>query len=140
MKAAQAAVESLKVAEIKMSSGQQHYLHLLPQDRAAFEDFQPPKARITRRSAIVAGGLGLRLPNHAIVDRGRLIGLWEYDPAAESIAWMSFVKGDLVLGEAITRTEDFVREQLGDAGSFSPDSSRSRAPRIAALRAAAATA
>ena len=80
------------------------------------------------------------LPSHAIVDRGRLVGLWEYDPATESIAWMSFVKKDKALQQAVTRTENFVRDQLGDARSFGLDSPKSRAPRIAALRQSAASA
>ncbi|MGB6947512.1 MAG: hypothetical protein WBE37_34250 [Bryobacteraceae bacterium] len=80
------------------------------------------------------------LPSHAIVDRGRLVGLWEYDPATDSIAWLSFVKKDQALQEAVTRTENFVRSQLGDARSFSLDSPKSRVPRIAALRKSAASA
>ena len=74
------------------------------------------------------------------MDRGRLVGLWEYDQTTESIAWVSFVKKDKALHEAVTRTENFVRDQLGDARSFSLDSPKSRAPRIAALRKAAASA
>jgi hypothetical protein len=37
---------------------------------------------------------------------------------------------------AVTRTEAYVRDQLGDARSFSLDSAESRRPRIEALRAA----
>ncbi len=33
------------------------------------------------------------LPNHAIMDRGRLVGLWEYDTATESIAWRILHQG-----------------------------------------------
>jgi hypothetical protein len=80
------------------------------------------------------------LTSHAIVDRGLLVGLWEYDPATESIAWVSFVEKDKALQEAVTRTENFVRDQLGDARSFSLDSPKRRAPRIPALRKAAASA
>lgn len=79
------------------------------------------------------GGLA-DLPGHAIVDRGRLIGLWEFDPSRNNIAWMSFVKPDKALREAVARTEAFVRDQLGDSRSFSLDSPKSRAPRIEALR------
>jgi hypothetical protein len=75
------------------------------------------------------------LPNHAILDRGRLIGLWEYDTETESIAWTSFVPKDKALAAAVSATEAFVRDQLGDARSFSLDSPKSRAPKIAALRA-----
>jgi len=51
---------------------------------------------------------------------------------------MAFVKNDRALQEAVARTEKYVREQLGDARSFSLDSPRSRAPRVEALRKAAA--
>jgi hypothetical protein len=77
------------------------------------------------------------LPNHAIVDRGRIVGLWEYDQEAERIVWWAFDGPSAAVGEAVERTEAYVREQLGDARSFSLDSAKSRAPRIAALRAAA---
>jgi hypothetical protein len=73
-------------------------------------------------------------PAHAILDRGRLIGLWEYDPETESIAYATFGVKDKALDAAIKRTEAFVRDQLGDARSFSLDSPKSRVPRIAALR------
>jgi hypothetical protein len=78
------------------------------------------------------------LPSHAILDRGRLVGLWEYDTSTDSIAWMTFVKKDKALQEAVARTEQYVRKQLGDARSFSLDSPKSRAPRVEALREAAA--
>jgi len=77
------------------------------------------------------------LPNHAILDRGRLVGLWDYDSATGSIAWLSFVKKDKPLLDAIARTESYVRDQLGDACSFRLDSAKSRAARIEALRKAA---
>jgi len=80
-----------------------------------------------------AGGL-MDLPSHAILDRGRLVGLWEYDPATESIAWSSFGAKDKKLETAVKKTEDFVRTQLGDARSFSLDSPKGRLPRIEALR------
>jgi len=79
------------------------------------------------------------LPSHAIVDRGRVIGLWEFDVEAQAIAWATFsVKPDKALEAAVRETQDYVREQLGDARSFSLDSPKSRAPRIAVLRKLAA--
>jgi hypothetical protein len=74
------------------------------------------------------------LPSHAILDRGRIVGLWEYDVERSSIAWMSFVPSGKPLQQAVERTERFIREDLGDARSFSLDSPKSRAPRIQALR------
>ena len=74
------------------------------------------------------------LNSNAIVDRGAIIGLWEYDPEQGAIAWFTFEPADRKLRETVVRTEAFIREQLGDARSFSLDSPRSRAPRIAAIR------
>lgn len=74
------------------------------------------------------------LPSNAIVDRGRLAGLWEYDVETQSIAWTSFRKPDRAMREAVEKTEQFIRSDLGDARSFSLDSPKSRAPRIEALR------
>jgi hypothetical protein len=81
------------------------------------------------------GGLS-DLPSHAILDRGRLIGLWEYDPDAGAIVWATFDgRDDEALAREIAETEAFVRDQLGDARSFSLDSPKSRRPRIDAIRA-----
>jgi hypothetical protein len=74
------------------------------------------------------------LTSNAILDRGALVGLWEYDPASGSIAWRTFAAPDKALRECVARTEAYIREQLGDARSFSLDSTKSRAPRIAAIR------
>ncbi|MDG4862664.1 crosslink repair DNA glycosylase YcaQ family protein [Streptomyces sp. T-3] len=73
-------------------------------------------------------------PAHMIVDRGRLVGLWEYDVDAGEIVWQAWVKPDATLKEAVAAAESFVRDELGDARSFSLDSPKSRAPRIAELR------
>ena len=75
------------------------------------------------------------LPAHAILDRGRLIGVWEYDADAGSIAWATFGgRADAALERAVAETEAYVRDQLGDARSFSLDSPASRRPRIEAIR------
>jgi hypothetical protein len=164
VKAAKAAVEPLKLEPIRTGDDRL----LLPDDRARLEAFKTPKdphyvlvagldsiALLRRdlkglldpkdmdRQVFVdkdtkpLGGLA-DLPSHAILDRGRVVGLWEYDTATDSIAWMAFVKKDTALQEAVARTEQYVREELGDARSFSLDSPRSRAPRVEALRRAAA--
>lgn len=73
------------------------------------------------------------LPSHAIVDRGNVIGMWEYDPDAAKIVHKTLEKAPKELSEAVNQTEAFIRDQLGDARSFSLDSPKSRAPRIAAL-------
>jgi hypothetical protein len=86
-----------------------------------------------RRPTFEHGPKGLG--SHAILDRGRVVGLWEYDPEHSTIAWSAFIKPDKQLRDAVAKTEGYVRDQLGDARSFSLDTPKSRAPRIAALRA-----
>jgi hypothetical protein len=156
-KAAKAAIEPLKLVAIAEGDLRLMFAH----DREEFENFKIPKQA---QYAVVSGldslfllrrnlkdvvapddykrsGAGsglLDLSNHAIVDRGRLVGLWEYDPATESIVWGSFGPKDKALKAAVDQAQDYVREQLGDARSFSLDSPKSRVPRIEALRKAAA--
>jgi hypothetical protein len=154
VKAAQSVLQPLKLEPIEIGPGDQRFF--LPGDRSKFDAFKPPKEpRYSLLGSIdslfnlrrepkevlepTLGALSDR-SSHAIVDRGKLIGFWEYEQPTESVAWVSFVKKDKALQQAVTRTEDFVRDQLGDARSFSLDSPKSRAPRIAALRKAAASA
>ncbi len=165
VKASSAAIEPLKLTPIEKGSD---WL-LLEEDFEAFVKFKPPvKPQIVLVSSLdaihalrrdvrglldekdmdrqvfveksrqSAGSLS-DLPSHAILDRGRLIGLWEYDPETQSIAHTHFGSDDRALAAAIKKTETYIREQLGDARSFSLDSPKSRQPRIAALRAAAST-
>jgi len=129
---------------------------MLPEDRSKFASFKPPKdAQYSLVSSLdgiallrndlkglvdaadLTPALSKDLPSHAILDRGRLIGLWEFDTATSTIAWRTFIKKNRDLEKAVARAEQFVREQLGDARSFSLDSPASRAPRVEALRKAA---
>lgn len=156
VKAAKAATDPLKLVPL------QGELMALPEDKAAFEKFQTPKkphyvltgildnishlrratasliaAEDANRQLVRDGGLS-DFPHHAILDRGRLVGLWHFDPESDSIAWNGFVKKDRALEDAVARTEAFIREDLGDARTFSLDSPKSRVTAIAALRQAAA--
>jgi hypothetical protein len=74
------------------------------------------------------------VPNHIILDRGRLIGLWEFDADARRIVWSSFGVKDKALDAAVSATEQYVCDQLGDARSFGLDNPQKRGPRIDALR------
>ncbi len=74
------------------------------------------------------------LSHHAILDRGRLVGLWDYDTTTGCIAWKSFVAKTREFEQAVRQTEEFIRGQLGDARAFSLDSPQSRVPRIDALK------
>jgi hypothetical protein len=162
VKAAKAAIEPLKLVPL---DGERL---MLPEHRDEFESFQPPKQAqyalvgcidaisLLRRNLSslldpadskhklltgerAASGL-LDLPSHGIFDRGRLVGLWEYDQPSQSIAWASFIPKNRDLVNAVERTEAYVRDQLGDARSFSLDSPKSRIPRIEELRKLAAKA
>ena len=159
VKASQAAIAPLGLVPLEKGGDRL----MFPEDREAYEAFRPPKEpQVALTSSIdgltlhrrdVKGLLDPKdldrkvfgdkamtsiggisdLPSHAIVDRGRLVGLWEYDPDAGVIVWTAWLK-DRAVADAVARTEAFVRDQLGDARSFSLDSPKSRAPRIAALR------
>lgn len=74
------------------------------------------------------------LSSNAILDRGSIVGLWEFDPESSTLVWFSFAKPDAALLDRIAKTEAYVRDQLGDARSFSLDSPKSRIPRIEAIR------
>jgi winged helix DNA-binding protein len=152
-KAAKAAVEPLGLMPATAGDARRMY----PEDREALETFHRPskpnyslvssldgishlrrdvKGLVNDDDQIPASLGGLTdLPSHAIVDRGRLAGPWEYDTTTDTIAWMVFGKKDKAVEAAVKRTEEFIRGQLGDARSFSLDSPKSRAPGIAALRA-----
>jgi hypothetical protein len=154
VKAAKTAVEPLKLQPSSKDSD----LLLPPSERDAFESFAPPKDPCYRlvmnldSSMLLHRDLSILLDSKdakhpllppdslapvqspVILDRGRIVGLWEYDPASESIVYLTFVKQDSLLKLAIAKTEEYIRTQLGDARTFSLDSPKSRAPRIAALR------
>jgi hypothetical protein len=165
VKAAKAALDPLKLAPAE--DGGAHLM--FAKDREEFRRFQVPKKpqyvlvscldgiallRRDLKSLLIEedrgrpvfcetgykplGGLA-DLPSHAILDRGRVVGLWEYDPNTGSIAWMPFIAPDKAMQQAVERTQAYVRDQLGDARSFSLDSPKSRAPRVEALRKAHAT-
>ena len=106
---------------------------LLRRELSSLVNAEDAKRKVpSGKDSVVLGGLA-DLESHAIFDRGRIVGIWEYDPARESIAWIAFVPGE-PLAETVAKTEEFVRTQLGDMRSFSLDSPASRAPRIATLR------
>lgn len=73
------------------------------------------------------------LSDHPILDRGRIIGLWQYDPGKERIAAWTFAKPTAAVKARIKEVESWIREDLGDFRSFSLDSPASRQKRIDAL-------
>jgi hypothetical protein len=160
-KAAKAALEPLRLQALAAPDDERL---MFPEDLERFSTFQVPKEAqyrlvasidaisLLRRNlktivddsdregmltrAQASGGL-MDLPSHAIVDRGRVVGIWEYDPAAESIVWFPFIARNRELEQAVADTEGYIRADLGDARAYSLDSPKSRGPRLAALRQAA---
>jgi hypothetical protein len=160
VKSARAAMEPLQLEPLAKGADRL----LLPGDREAWESFRVPKEpqyalvssldglvllRRDLRGMLEAGdferkvrvekgkneiGTLTDLSSHAILDRGRLVGVWEFDTASESIVWLPFVAKNAALTKAVERTQEYIRSQLGDARSFSLDSPKSREPRLAALR------
>jgi len=161
VKATKQAVEPLRLVPAAPGSDRL----LLPGDAAAFASFEAPStpeyALVSSLDPIAANrrelaslidtkdrertvmvdaaprpiGALVDLPSHAILDRGRIIGLWEYDADASEIVWVTFSgKKDKALLAAVDETQTFVRDQLGDARSFSLDSPKSRKPRLDFLR------
>jgi hypothetical protein len=158
VKAAKAAVEPLQLASID------DLWLMFPDDLEAFHKHKPSKTanyRLTsgldaivllrrdhkslcapddlNRKVYLEKGCGSvggisDLPSHAILDRGRLVGLWEFDTETQTIAWMSFIKKNRDLEAAVAKAEAFVRDQLGDARTFSLDSPKSRTPRVEGIR------
>ncbi|MFC8411050.1 DNA glycosylase AlkZ-like family protein [Arthrobacter sp. NPDC057259] len=88
-----------------------------------------------RKAGLSSLALQADLPDHPILDRGRIIGLWQYDPETGKIA--AWVFGDLTpaVNRRIAEVEAWIREDLGDFRAFSLDSPASRRKRIDALRA-----
>jgi len=148
VKACKAALDKLPLTSVDIDR------FMLVEHREQFESFKIPRQAqyslvsyvdglmllrrdlksLTDEASLKALG-GLKdLESHAIFDRGRLVGLWEFDLDKNEIAWASFIPKNKDLEKAVARTEEFIRAQLGDARGFSLDSPKSRAPRISALR------
>jgi hypothetical protein len=105
---------------------------LLRRDLAGILDEVDSKHRV-----VSSAGKALRdLTDHAIMDRGRLVGVWQYDVENQEIVSKLFIKSNADVNKAIAEMQEYITGDLGDARSFSLDSPKSRAPRIAALLAA----
>lgn len=82
----------------------------------------------------VAGGALADLAHQAILDRGALAGVWDYDPGEGRVVWATFEPPTPALRAEVERVQAWIAADLGDVRSFSLDSPASRAPRLAAIR------
>ena len=90
------------------------------------------------KPALESLALQADLPDHPILDRGRIIGLWQYEPANERIVSWLFHAPTPAVTARIAEVEAWIRDDLGDFRAFSLDSPSSRQKRIDALAASAA--
>ncbi|MHA7223458.1 DNA glycosylase AlkZ-like family protein [Arthrobacter sp. RHLT1-20] len=92
------------------------------------------------RHTTALGSLALQadLPDHPILDRGRIIGLWQYEPGKERIVPWLFHTTTPAVTRRIAQVEAWIREDLADFRAFSLDSPATRQQRIDALAASAA--
>jgi hypothetical protein len=158
--ASKAAIAAVGAVEVRTGAGE--VLWMLPDDVARLAAFEAPDEEqiqllagtdsmvlLRRNSAdlfderdkgrkVLDSTLALQadLPDHPILDRGRIIGLWQYDPAKERIAHWLFDDVTAATGQRIAEVEAWIRAELGDFRSFSLDSPASRRDRIDALDAA----
>lgn len=155
------ALADVGAVEVPAASGE--VLWLRPDDVERLSEFDPPAEEqiqllagtdslvLLRRNSgnmfaeedeerkVLGATLALQadLTDHPILDRGRIIGLWQYDPFGERIAAWTFSPPTQAVAQRIEEVEAWIREDLGDFRSFSLDSPASRLPRIEALDAAA---
>jgi hypothetical protein len=163
-KAALAAVDAVEVPTAETAAGGAG-LWMLPDDVGRLAAFEEPAGEqiqllagtdslvLLRRNAAdlldeadrdkkVMASLALQadLPDHPILDRGRIIGLWQYEPGKERIVpWLFHAPTPAVM-RRIAEVEAWIREDLGDFRAFSLDSPATRQKRIDALADSAAAA
>ncbi|AJT42145.1 DNA glycosylase AlkZ-like family protein [Psychromicrobium lacuslunae] len=156
-------VAQIKTALLELKAEESGGLWMLPGDRESYESFKVPDQQ---QIQLLAGSDGLALlrrnapdllaeqdrgksllgekslalvadlPDHPIVDRGQIVGLWQYDPGrAEIVPWI-FGQATTAIKQRIAQVQDYIRQDLTDFRSFSLDSPASRQKRIDALRAA----
>ncbi len=76
--------------------------------------------------------------SNMIMDRGRIIGLWEFDTDTNAIVAQIWVDRTKEINHELEKTQQFVINDLGDAKTFSLDTPKSRQTRLGLLRAGGA--
>jgi hypothetical protein len=143
-------------------------LLILPNEREEFETFQAPQEPVYRLLSCLdtvillrsdyswlfsapgmqrfleipgktgSGTIAKELGFNAILDRGTVVGLWEYDFNERKVvsAFLEPVENSVL--QEIQRTEQFIKDELGDARTFSLDSPKSRQPKLDRLKSVSA--
>ncbi|CAI3792481.1 DNA glycosylase AlkZ-like family protein [Pseudarthrobacter sp. MM222] len=113
-------------------------LVLLRRNAAELLAEEGPEGEKIDRQVVASLALQADLPDHPILDRGRIIGLWQYEPGEERIVPWLFHGPTPAVIRRIAEVEAWIREDLGDFRAFSLDSPASRQKRIDALAESAA--
>jgi Winged helix DNA-binding domain len=113
-------------------------LVLLRRNAAELLAEEGPGGERIDRQIVASLALQADLPDHPILDRGRIIGLWQYDPGKERIVPWVFDGPTPAVARRIAEVEAWIREDLGDFRAFGLDSPATRQKRIDALAGSAA--
>ena len=108
-------------------------LTLLRREVGPLVDPEDAERSAAAERGLTATGALSDLPHHAILDRGRLVGFWEWDGLAGRMITKTFQPATAAIRAAIERTTAYILSDLGDVRSFSLDSPESRTERIQAL-------
>ncbi len=97
------AIKSFKVPSEPryiLTTGLDNLTHLRRDFLSLLDEADQQRQVLGEKGQQELGGLS-ELPDHPILDRGRLIGLWQYDPETASIVWATFAPHGDGLREAI---------------------------------------
>ena len=132
-----AAFEEPAEEQIQLLAGTDS-LVLLRRNAAELLAEEGPEGEKLERQVVASLALQADLPDHPILDRGRIIGLWQFEPGKERIVPWLFHGATPAVTRRIAEAEAWIQEDLGDFRAFSLDSPASRQKRIDALAASAA--
>ena len=118
----------------QLVSGLDNSIHLRRDHRWLVDESDKGFEFLSDKGLGPIGGV-VDLSCNAILERGRLIGFWEFDFDAKEVVYRTF-NGDRpeALKSEADKMTKFLNEGLGDCRSFSLDSPESRRPRIELLR------
>jgi hypothetical protein len=131
-----AAFEEPAEEQIQLLAGTDSLMLLRRNAAELLAEDSPERDNIVKQAL---GSLALQadLPDHPILDRGRIIGLWQYDPGKGRIVSWVFHTRTPAVDQRIAEVEAWIREDLGDFRAFSLDSPAARQKRIDGLAASA---
>jgi hypothetical protein len=100
-------------------------------------DAEDAKRRVPGSEKQESAGRLMDLPYHAVVDRGRIVGLWDWDGVKGALVWRLFGKPARELQRKAEDEADalgaYVKKDLGDVRTVSLDSPEGRVERIEVL-------